>query len=129
MKIGPSGYTVAFMMTIASSFRASPAEQCHIQWAAGDGLPGASGCVHASLTWDPDDSGPESEILVVAGSFGAVGDKTAHGIAAWDGVEWVPLNPEDPDSTGSLSGIVSALTIYNNEIIAGGWFSIQGRDG
>ncbi len=99
----------------------APAQQC--DWLPGEGVPTTDGPVYATITWDPDGSGPEPELLIVGGDFTVAGDVVANNIAAWNGGAWQPL------ASGMNGGdypSVSALTVYNGELIAGGNFSIAG---
>jgi hypothetical protein len=50
--------------------------------------------------------------LIVGGSFSAISGQPFNGIARWNGVSW--------QSLGSGLGGVNALTVYNDELIAGG---------
>lgn len=62
--------------------------------------------------------------LVVGGFFGAVGGVSANGIAKWNGSSWSPLG--SGVSGGITFSSVSALTVYNGKLIAGGYFLMAG---
>ena len=66
----------------------------------------------ASTVWDPDGGGPQSPMLVVASS----------GVRAWDGSAWTPLGGTPQN------GEILALTVYGDELYAGGTFSAIGSD-
>jgi hypothetical protein len=63
--------------------------------------------------------------LIVGGNFTMAGSTPANCIARWDGTQWFPLGsgmagPNNPPP------IVVALTVYNGELIAGGYFTSAG---
>jgi trimeric autotransporter adhesin len=65
--------------------------------------------------------------LIVGGTFDTVGGSVIKRIAKWNGTAWSGLGS---GITGGLLGIgtVRALTVYNGELIAGGYFKIAGGD-
>jgi hypothetical protein len=63
--------------------------------------------------------------LVAGGYFTAAGGMACSGIASWDGSSWEPLgNGVGGGSYGSSP--VSALTVYNGQLVAGGSFTTAG---
>jgi len=62
--------------------------------------------------------------LIAGGQFFAVGDVAANSIAAWDGSAWSALGQGVVKEGYSAS--VNALTIYDNKLIAEGWFTEAG---
>ncbi|HZN39742.1 MAG TPA: hypothetical protein VFD82_13115 [Planctomycetota bacterium] len=58
--------------------------QCITQFTPGDGAPGASGPVNASVLWDADGVGPAGPLLVIGGSFTVAGDALALNVASFD---------------------------------------------
>jgi hypothetical protein len=74
--------------------------------------------------------------LIVGGSFNSAGGNLANNIAAWDGSNWSILGSgliggyvnsgSTCTSTNYGSGSVETLEIYNNELYAGGTFSVAG---
>lgn len=63
--------------------------------------------------------------LIAAGFFGFVGEQAVNNIARWDGRTWRPLgdglgNAEDYDR-------VSSLIVVGDELIAGGYFHLDGK--
>ena len=54
---------------IALAAVASLRAQCNLGWAAGPGLAGTDGEVHAMTWWDPDGAGPRTPVVVMGGSF------------------------------------------------------------
>lgn len=85
----------------------------------GQGIPGLNGRASVATTWDPDGSGPRSELLVVGGPFNLAGCVETVGIAAWDGVRWLPL--------GSLqSGGCRDLLVHDDVLFACGYFTLPG---
>ena len=66
----------------------STAQPCEPEWRAFDRMsaayPGADGRVSYATTWDPDGSGPRTEVLVLGGDFTFVGGAYTPGIAAYD---------------------------------------------
>src|SRR5687767_11151965 len=99
--------------------------QCTFEWRAGEGLPGLynvgpfHGSAAATTTWDPDGPGPQSELLVVGGTFTIAGNVPANYIATWNGKTWQSLG-------GGTNSTVLALVVYNGEVIAGGNFTSAG---
>lgn len=78
---------------------------------------GTDGTVRAMTLWDPSGSGLAYK-LVIAGQFAHVQGVAANNIAVFDpgvGV-WQPLGAGTND-------IVNALTVYNNQLVAGGNFT------
>src|SRR4051812_19139645 len=57
--------------------------------------------------------------VIVGGSFTAIGDAPAHGVARWDGRKWTSLG-------SGLDGEVHALALLGTNIYAGGNFKIPG---
>lgn len=58
--------------------------------------------------------------LIVAGSFGVIGDQRAAGVAMWDGTDWHPLGD-------GLNSLVTALAVIGETIYAGGYFTASGE--
>jgi hypothetical protein len=99
--------------------------QCDPNWKPGNGITGLCGGYYggagsALAIWDADGNGPQPELLVVGGNFTVAANVSANNIAAWDGNNWQPLG------SGMNGYFVSALTIYNGELIAGGGFTTAG---
>lgn len=82
-------------------------------WSGTFPIPGIYGWVSDAVVFDGR--------LVVAGDFLAAGD-LARNVAAFDGTDWSPLG------TG-INGSVTALTVWNGQLIAGGWFTVAGGVG
>lgn len=97
--------------------------QCSTDWQPGEGIPGVDRTVYASTVWDPDASGPQPPLLVVAGQFRVAGDSVAYSISTWNGTQWSPLGS---GLRGASNSRVSALAVYNNELIAAGFFEFSG---
>jgi hypothetical protein len=57
-------------------------------------------------------------MTVAAGSFTHAGGTLANGIAAWNGFAWLPLGP------GAENARVGAIAVFNDRIIASGFFHI-----
>jgi hypothetical protein len=112
-------------MAISGFLAAPAAAQCPPQWLTGEGIPGVSSTVYATMAWDPDGPGPRSEVLVVGGSFTIAGDITAGNIACWDPATsaWSTLGT---GIGGSVNPYVWALTALNGKLYAGGLFSTAG---
>ncbi len=89
--------------------------QCGRQWVAGpNGIP--AGYVNCMVSWDPDGSGAQPPLLVVAGSFSAAADIPASNIATWDGQTWHALG-------AGLNSTVYCIAVFNGELYAGGSFT------
>ncbi len=82
---------------------------------------GANGSVEAMTVWDPDGSGPQPPLLVVGGQFTSIEGLSASYIAARNPAtgDWQPLG-------SGTDKVVQTLTVYNNELIAGGSFASPG---
>ena len=101
-------------------FVVSPAQgQCISGWTSGGVLPGLDDTAYATAVYD-DGSGPA---LYVGGCFTLVGDVAVNNIAKWNGTSWSPLGS---GATNGIDGSVSALTVYNGQLIAAGAFSTAG---
>jgi hypothetical protein len=70
---------------------------------------GINGTVTAMLPFDPDDSGPQPEKLIVGGVMLYAGTVRANGIAAWDGSEWSALGN---GVSGTPISLVRSMTIF-----------------
>ncbi len=83
----------------------STTSQAHIQkWNGETWEPMGSrfiNCVRGVVTCDFDGDGPQQSTLFAIGSFSAVGEQTASGIAQWNGTDWVPLPAQLPFPNGS----------------------------
>jgi len=110
----------SFVLAAAGVVLCAPStsgQEC--DWLLGEGIPGTNWAVFATGTWDPDGEGPEPELLIVGGGFGAAGDVVANGIAAWNGSDWQQLG-------SGMNGPILAQTVYNGELIAAGEFTTAG---
>lgn len=58
--------------------------------------------------------------LIAAGFFEKAGDRTIHNIARWDGSNWRPIGDY-------LDGSVNALVVFEDRLIAGGFFHDYGN--
>jgi len=85
------------------------------------------------LTWQPLGSGISGQVyaltvydgaLIAGGKLSIAGGVTANAIARWNGSVWEPLG----SGMGSPYGLerVDDLTVYNGELIAGGYFTTAG---
>jgi hypothetical protein len=65
--------------------------------------------------------------LVVGGSFETAGGVTVNHVARWDGSDWFPLAGPSGTGVGGDGWVsVSALAVYDGELIVGGWFPEAG---
>jgi len=71
---------------------------------------GADGEVNAMTVWNDG----TQNVLVIGGSFTHVDGVPANYLAQWDGVSWRAVD-------GGPIGPVFALTVWNNELVAGGY--------
>jgi len=97
-----------------------------VGWAASSGLAG-EGSVSALHVCDPDDLGPQDEMLIVAGDFISAGGRPAGGIAGWDGIEWSTFGA---GTNGTVLAIISFDPDGDDPIpaalIAAGDFTVAG---
>ena len=97
---------------------------CDFSWKPGQQMPGfQQGEAYAISTWDPDGDGPKQPLLVIGGSL-LISSNTGPSmmnIAAWGGTSWQSL--DTAPGAISLNGWVTALTVYNGELVAGGFFN------
>ena len=85
-------------------------------WApVGDGM---SGAVRALTVYDGD--------LIAGGGFLDAGGETVNGIARWNGSEWQPLGGGVTNPSSGNQPFVSALTVWNGDLIASGRFTHAG---
>jgi len=84
-------------------------------------------------SWQPLGSGMNGDVtslavyngqLIAGGKFTTAGGAQANHIARWDGTNWHPLG-SGMERGGEYTG-VSALTVYNGQLIAGGRFTTAG---
>ncbi len=116
-------FFTALAVAGASSQPASP--QCPTDWLSGEGHPGVTGDlpVWAVTTWDPDGAGPQPEVLVAGGGFEGAGDVATWGIASWDGAEWRAVGGTGTPGVPGANDQVMALTVYNGDVVAAGFFT------
>jgi hypothetical protein len=85
---------------------------------------GVDGAVEALAVYD-DGLGPA---LYAGGTFVTAGGVEVNNVARWDGSTWAALS--GPSGTGTSSGIVRALTVYDDgsgpSLYAAGWFENAG---
>ena len=84
------------------------------------GVGGSSPQVDSLTAWNGD--------IVAGGTFTTAGGQTVNRIARWDGVNWNPFTSGGEIGVNSpdISPQVYALTVYNNDLIAGGYFLSAG---
>lgn len=101
--------------------------QCTGEWVAGSGTPGftlsvspsSSRFVGRMMTWDPDGTGPQPEVLIAAGTFSEAFGVPANNVAAWDGSSWRALG-------AGANHTVQSLTEFQDELVVGGQFTSAG---
>ncbi len=101
--------------------------QCPSGWAADEwlsGMKGSSNGLNETLEWDPDGPGPKSPLLVVAGNFSVLGNKSTDNVGAWAGNAWINFGTGLGGNSGSAQ--VYALASYNGQLVAGGSFQPDG---
>lgn len=64
--------------------------------------------------------------LIAGGVFNQAGESPANHIARWNGFEWAPLGTGLETSPGDEGAPISALTVFNGALIAGGSFTSAG---
>jgi hypothetical protein len=88
----------------------------------------------AQQSWQPFGGGTNLEVfaltvyngdLIVGGIFDTAGTVRARRIARWNGTNWSPLGNGTGGGLIGL-GIVRCLTVYNGDLIAGGYFDSAG---
>lgn len=86
----------------------------------GNGVAGAGGWIAALTIYNGE--------LIVAGDFTTAGGRPANLIARWNATDgWRSLDgPQGNGIGGAGRPYVAALTVYNGELIAGGWFDTAG---
>src|SRR5438094_9961811 len=97
----------------------TPREKAHVtmslddvQWRAGDDDDGVDGTVLVKWVFNGR--------VVVGGTFSTAGDVVASGIARWDGAAWQSMG--NGAGAGFSVTRVSALTVFEGALIAGGQF-------
>lgn len=87
-----------------------------------------------SQNWYPLSVGMNSDIFAVAvyngqliagGIFDSAGGEACSKIARWDGTKWWALGSGTSGGFYNL-GVVRALTVFNGELIVGGYFALAG---
>ncbi len=74
--------------------------------------------VHALLVYKGE--------MIAAGDFTAASGAAANRIARWDGSAWHPLGSGLGPASAPSTPAVSALTVYDDELIVGGGFTVAG---
>ena len=64
--------------------------------------------------------------LIASGLFDAAGGVAANNIAAWNGTSWSPLGLGIGCSGQFLCPMINALTVYDDHLVASGWFDSAG---
>src|SRR5215475_2681682 len=67
--------------------------QCSFDWRPPEVATFIHGSVYSTIAWDPDGPGPQSEQLIVGGSFDKGGSISANNIMSWNGTGWQALGP------------------------------------
>ncbi|MEQ1633419.1 MAG: hypothetical protein ABL997_13665 [Planctomycetota bacterium] len=93
--------------------------QCTNPWLRESGVPGADSSIRAVTRWDPDGPGPQTERVVMAGSFFAAGRVIGNRIAAFDPV----ANTWTSFGTGADLNVAALLALPNGDLVAGGFFT------
>lgn len=98
------------------------------------GTPAASIASWDSSRWSALGSGVDDDVcaltmydgwLVAGGHFGVAGGVSARRVARWDGSHWKPLM-DDTTGVDGVGGQVSALAVYNDELVVAGGFDEAG---
>lgn len=110
--------TILSILILVAGLATPAAGQCP-RWLPGQGLPGVVGplgdtWVLASVNWDPDGPGPQPSLLVIGGRFTSLDGQAVTSVAAWNGSAW--------QSFGEIAGTIFALTVYNGQLVAAGYF-------
>lgn len=116
---GPRLIVAVFVVLLSVVANARGQGSCTYNWRPVGPVPGVSGYVFATTSWDPDGGGPQVPLLVVAGGFGSAGGISVNNIAAWDGSKWSPMG-------SGFNSAVTALFVHDGMLIAGGSFSHSG---
>ncbi len=64
--------------------------------------------------------------LVAGGYFNRAGGVVANRIAKWNGSTWSPLGTGVSYTESDNDTVVTSLTVYNSQLVAGGYFSVAG---
>jgi hypothetical protein len=115
-----AGVLLAVLACAAVALPAGPARAAEgdESWGEGFGWPGVDDAIYAMTVYRGD--------LIVGGRITEAGGVTVSRIARWDGVSWQPLGTglRRPDSFDEP--FVTALAVYNDELIVAGSFSLAG---
>ena len=112
----------AVWLSVLFATTASLHAQCPHVWLPGDGVPGTSDATTSSVIWDPDGSGPATELVVFGGTFTLAGAIAANRIAAWDPStgQWSTFG------SGMNAGISALAVLPNGDLVAAGSFTMAG---
>lgn len=89
----------------------------------------------ASQTWQPLGTGVNDAVfalavyngeLIVGGDLTNAGGVAVGRIARWDGSQWHALGAPGSGVSGANPPWVMSLTVYNDELVVGGWFTQAG---
>lgn len=105
---------------------AAPLAQAQVScppiWIPGEGLPGANSYCVVSCLWDQDGPGPGVPLVVIGGSFTAMGNVVAHYIAAYDR----STGAFQALGTGTDGGVSALGVLPNGDLLVGGYFTTAG---
>lgn len=109
------------------SLAAFASAQCPTEWQSMGIDSPVDDSVNASCMWDPDGAGPAAPRVVVAGSFGVIGQGLAKRIASFDEAnnEWLPFGSGITGGGGG-AGVKAVAGLPNGHLIAAGLFSHAG---
>ncbi|MBL8875863.1 MAG: hypothetical protein JNM86_08725 [Phycisphaerae bacterium] len=113
------------LVLLATCPLAASNAQCDNQWlfSPDQGDPGIPGEIFATIEWTMNTPTGPRQVLVASGKFSSAGQAFANSIAYWDG-EWHPFGSgpsTNPLAFGTQT--ISALCIYQGELVAAGSFS------
>ena len=109
------------IVAIAPTALAGDEQPCEPAWHPFEsgGQIGVTNQVEAVTVWNGD--------LIAGGFFATAGGQTVNRIARWDGSAWHPFTSGGQIGVADVSfPFVSALTVWNGDLIAGGQFTTAG---
>ena len=99
------------------------AQICLYDWRPEIGQPGLNWATatYDAVRWDPDESGPQGEVIVVCGSFGQAGGQPAISIAAWNQAtgQWAEVGG-GLHRNGGWADVHALAVLPDNSLVAGG---------
>jgi trimeric autotransporter adhesin len=104
--------------------------QCTPRWLDRQPIPGLDAPPNVAVEWDTDGPGPQPSKLFVGGFYNYAGLDPAASLATFDGSQWQAVSPPLFSTVVRNNlPIITAMIVFQNRLIVGGWFDRAGTPG